>query len=49
MTPDFRGLCEELANELSCLHFWYIEDNGCNLPDIEALLHRVDAALEADA
>jgi hypothetical protein len=42
---DFRALCEELAIELDRLNTWYIEDNGCNLPDLEALVHRARTAL----
>jgi hypothetical protein len=42
---DFRALCEELAIELDRLRGWYIEDNDCILPELEALLHRARAAL----
>jgi hypothetical protein len=42
---DFRALSEELAIELDRLRGWYIEDNDCILPDLEALLHRARAAL----
>jgi hypothetical protein len=42
---DFRVLCKDLSIELDRLHTWYIEDNGCNLPDLEALLCHARAAI----